>query len=442
MPETAKKEARAAAAGSPFIGLAPGLLRAPPRRLQTPPLLSVTAYAATAPLAAAVVPAHLLATRGWETPALLGRAAAVRREMIAHRVGGSWWRPAETVGGEGIAIVSVDAPGGLAACRAMLRAALAENPPERIVMLRPEHAALPALGNEASARGCIVATRSTDPWSAIERARRVYTMGGEIGFLALLAGRELHCFGDSFYSGWGLTRDDAAVLPKPFRRTIDEVFAGACLLATRCLDPYRDQPAPFEEIVAILAEWRRVETANRRIAACVGMSLWKRRRIADFFSSAAGAPVFRRTVGGAVRAAAARPDGVIALWASRMPRGIAEAAARRNIPLLRVEDGFVRSVGLGSDFTPAASLVLDALGMHYDPCGRSDLERLLCETEFDPVLIERARRLIVRLVTRGVTKYNLAASAPPAALPASPCRILVPGQVEDDLSVRLGGAEI
>ena len=36
--------------------------------------------------------------------------------------------------------------------------------------------------------------------------------------------------------------------------------------------------------------------ANRRIAVCVGMSFWKRRRIADFVRSAAGVPVFRRTV--------------------------------------------------------------------------------------------------------------------------------------------------
>jgi capsular polysaccharide export protein len=45
--------------------------------------------------------------------------------------------------------------------------------------------------------------------------------------------------------------------------------------------------------------------------------------------------------------------------------GLAEAAEQRGIPLIRVEDGFVRSVGLGSDFIPAASLVLDSRGMAF-----------------------------------------------------------------------------
>ena len=61
------------------------------------------------------------------------------------------------------------------------------------------------------------------------------------------------------------------------------------------------------------------------------------------------------------------------------------------MPLIRVEDGFVRSVGLGSDFLPPASLVLDRRGMYFDPRTKSDLETLLCETEFDPPLLARAR---------------------------------------------------
>jgi capsular polysaccharide export protein len=108
----------------------------------------------------------------------------------------------------------------------------------------------------------------------------------------------------------------------------------------------------------------------------------------------------------------------------------------------------VRSVGLGSDFVPAASLVLDRSSMYYDPDARSDLEQLLLEAEFDAALIARAGKLIDQLVARGVTKYNVAgASAPALEFPDRDAsvhcrRILVPGQVEDDLSVRLGGGDI
>jgi capsular polysaccharide export protein len=122
-------------------------------------------------------------------------------------------------------------------------------------------------------------------------------------------------------------------------------------------------------------------------------------------------------------------------------------AGRQGTSLITVEDGFLRSVGLGSDFVPAASLVLDASGSHCDPKVCSDLERLLRDTEFDDELLARARNLTARLVDQGITKYDVATqSGSPcrgvAALTAGRRRILVPGQVEDDLSVRLGGEGI
>ena len=156
--------------------------------------------------------------------------------------------------------------------------------------------------------------------------------------------------------------------------------------------------------------------------------------------------MFRRTVRGALRAAVAR-GGAIGVWATREPPGLAAAAAARGIKLIRVEDGFIRSVGLGSDFLPPVSLVFDETGIYCDPSRPSDLETLLRETAFDAALLARARRLIDRLVARGITKYNLAQPAPAGsrpriAWPPGRRRILVPGQVEDDLSVRLGGGEV
>src|SRR5207247_2031862 len=162
----------------------------------------------------------------------------------------------------------------------------------------------------------------------------------------------------------------------------------------------------FAEAAAILGEWRRLNDANRDIAVCVGMSFWKRRRIADFVRSSAGVPVFRRTAAAAIAAARSR-SGAIAGWASRLPDGLAETAAASGVKLIRVEDGFIRSVGLGSDFLPPASLVFDARGMYFDPRGASELELLLRDGEFPPALVARAQRLATLLVERGLTKYNL-----------------------------------
>jgi capsular polysaccharide export protein len=180
---------------------------------------------------------------------------------------------------------------------------------------------------------------------------------------------------------------------------------------------------------------------NREVAVCLGMSWWKRRRIADFLATANGRPVFRRSVAGAVEAAVAR-GGAIAVWATREPTDLTRAAAAARVSLVRVEDGFIRSVGLGSDFFPGVSIVLDESGIYFDPHRESDLERLLRDGVFEDALLARARRLIDRLVAGGITKYNLAERKPCIAWPPNRRRLLVPGQVEDDLSVQRGGGDI
>ena len=450
---------RAAELEAPCLLLGAGLLRAPPIWGAVARTLSATAHVMTGPGSSAdfLDPCRPLLTRGWESSELLVRAAEARRDIMLRRLGGEWWNSGADPGlprRNGFLLIIAGEKDGFGAnaappppiLAAMLEAALAEHQPRQVVILAPEIGG--RLGpsssflSDATARGCVVFRGAADAWEAVERAAWVYAAGGETGFLALLAGTKVRCFADSFYSGWGITTDEAALPQKPFRRTLDEVFAGACLLATRYLDPYRMKAASFEDTLNIVDAWRNIETVNRRIAVCVGMSFWKRRQVADFLQSSSGTPVFRRTTRAALASVRARPGVAIAAWASRIPAGLAEATKAGGIPLIRVEDGFVRSVGLGSDFMPAASLVLDSRSMYFDPSVRSDLEQLLVETDFDAALIERARRLIAQLVTRGVTKYNLSNTAPSIQWPAGKRRILVPGQVEDDLSVRLGGEGI
>jgi capsular polysaccharide export protein len=381
-----------------------------------------------------------------ETSELLTRAAAARRALTAARVGGAWWHAAATglPPGDRHSVVALDDTcGAESIAAAMLDRAAAETSAGRIIVTAPGRIGrgLRAALAAAAARGAAVIDRPCDPWSLIGRAGRVYSAGGEFGFLALLAGVPVSAFAPALYAGWGATEDCGGVPKRPFRRTVDEIFAGACLVATRCRDPFRNRPASFEDVVEIAADWRRLEAANRAIAACVGMSFWKRRRVAGFVRSAAGVPPFRRSAAAALRDAA-RTGGMIAGWASRLPAGLAEDAARRGIPLIRVEDGFIRSKGLGADFLPPASLVFDARGMYYDSRQDSDLERLLRETAFAPALVARAERLAARLVARGVTKYNLAGRDAALAAPADRRRILVPGQVEDDLSIIHGAGTV
>jgi capsular polysaccharide export protein len=56
----------------------------------------------------------------------------------------------------------------------------------------------------------------------------------------------------------------------------------------------------------------------------------------------------------------------------------------QGVDLMTIEDGFLRSVGLGASFTPALSYVFDSSGIYYDPSRPSDLEAILQSTRSMP----------------------------------------------------------
>lgn len=82
-------------------------------------------------------------------------------------------------------------------------------------------------------------------------------------------------------------------------------------------------------------------------------------------------------------------------------------AQRKSLPLWRMEDGFLRSSGLGSDLLPPLSLVLDKRGIYYDATRPSDLEVLLNHSQLTLAQQMRAEKLRQRLVESKLSKYNL-----------------------------------
>ena len=74
---------------------------------------------------------------------------------------------------------------------------------------------------------------------------------------------------------------------------------------------------------------------------------------------------------------------------------------------IKVEDGFIRSFGLGAKLVRPFSLCLDQTGIYYDPRGKSDLENAIERSvELPGVLVRRARAVRERVLQLGVTKYN------------------------------------
>lgn len=112
----------------------------------------------------------------------------------------------------------------------------------------------------------------------------------------------------------------------------------------------------------------------------------------------------------------------------------------QDIKIVRLEDGFLRSVGLGADLVHPVSWVIDQQGIYYDATRPSDLENLLQNRAFPAALLERARLLRARIVAHGLSKYNVGSGG--WQRPAGARVILVPGQVESDASLRFGAPGI
>lgn len=158
------------------------------------------------------------------------------------------------------------------------------------------------------------------------------------------------------------------------------------------------------------------------------VSFWKRPYVRQFFHG--------RQVRFVAKAKRVPAGGTLVVWGMRD----AGLALPDGVRVLRIEDGFIRSVGLGADLIRPVSWVVDDLGIYYDATRPSRLERILAETAFDEAVLQRAAALRERIVASRLTKYNVGAGG--WRRPENGRRvILVPGQVETDASIAYGAPE-
>jgi capsular polysaccharide export protein len=252
-----------------------------------------------------------------------------------------------------------------------------------------------------------------------------------MGFEALLWGRTVHCFGMPFYAGWGLTVDR---LPAPARRgasvPLAAVVHAALVEGTRCVDPHRHQPCQIETLMDAIGLQRRQQGADPLRVQAFGFTPWKQRSLKRFL---AGSELRFRLP----RALPGPRAEAVAVWGRRARPRLLATARRRGLPLLHVEDGFLRSVGLGADLIDPISWVVDRRGMYYDATEASDLEQRLATGIWSEPQLQRAEALRQQLVAQAITKYNLPGGGwqrPDAARRV----VLVVGQVESDASIRYG----
>lgn len=272
-----------------------------------------------------------------------------------------------------------------------------------------------------------LADDNLSPWALLDGAIAVYTVSSQLGFEAILAGHKPVVFGQPFYIGWGLTDDRMPLQRRQRSLTRAQLFAAAMILYPKWYDPFHDRLCSFEEATATLAvaatAWR--DDYAGWVAA--DMRLWKRKHLQQFFGKPK--PVIFANAAKAKKKATAKERRIMQ-WGSASIEGA-----------ISIEDGFLRSRGLGADLVAPLSVVLDDAGIYYDATRPSLLENLINASEtLDESALHRATALIERITDARLSKYNLE-TGPLPELPKGR-RILVPGQVEDDAAVTLGTSDV
>ncbi|MFT5632068.1 MAG: capsular polysaccharide export protein [Gammaproteobacteria bacterium] len=264
------------------------------------------------------------------------------------------------------------------------------------------------------------------PWRLFEGAIGIYTVSSQMGFEAIFTGHKPRVFGQPFYAGWGLTVDEFPVQRRQRTLTRAQLFAASMLLYPKWYDVYEDRLATAGEAAEAMIAQTRTWREDRQGWIASGMRLWKRGPLQKVYGQ------HKRMIFEDNPIKARQADRPWMVWAGKADVGHHDA--------VRVEDGFIRSRGLGAELVPPLSLVTDDIGIYYDPSRPSRLEQMIAHrAEMRLDQIARADALIQSLTSQGISKYNLGGTA--VELPKGE-RVLVVGQVEDDASIRLGAGEI
>ena len=143
-----------------------------------------------------------------------------------------------------------------------------------------------------------------------------------------------------------------------------------------------------------------------------------------------------------LEADAANDKPSVMVWGRAASSSASEQLLQR-FKVARMEDGFVRSVGLGSNFTAPRSLIVDDLGIYFDASKPSRLEHLLQHRDCTEAEIERANKLISLLLENRISKYIASeAAGTDTSFYTDKQVILVVGQVQGDASLRYGTDKI
>ncbi|EAI3994151.1 capsular polysaccharide biosynthesis protein [Campylobacter jejuni] len=335
----------------------------------------------------------------------------------------------------------------------MIKDAIKENPKSKIyIKIHPDVLSgkkQSDLDINSLPKECILITENFNPIALLEFFDKVYTKTSGMGFEALMQECECICYGMPFYAGWGLTKDKLECKRRMQKRSLEEVFYAAYILYAEYFNPYLNQKSNIFDTIQTLAKYKDIEKANSNRLFMLGFTLWKRHFIKPFFKAKDNKIIFLNSLKSLARCKLKENDKFF-IWGKRIDYNalkttLVKKAQDENllhfIPKISlVEDGFIRSISLGSDLTRPFSLIVDDKGLYIDPNKASKLEEFLQNEIFDENMLNRAKNIIKILLENRFSKYNgLKHEDLKINAKTGQKIILIPAQVEDDASMILGG---
>jgi capsular polysaccharide export protein len=202
----------------------------------------------------------------------------------------------------------------------------------------------------------------------------------------------------------------------------------------------------YEKLFFVGDNWLDKE-CDKPIALLVGFNNWKYGFISDYlkeykviFTPLKMHKIYKYLL---LRSLNPKPNFIV-VWGYNNDTILEKYAKNKNIPLYRMEDGFVRSALLGASHATPYSLILDKKGLYYNPEIESDLEAILNTYNFkdDEILMKNAEEALSLLVKMKISKYNTPSTKKIERLEfKTKKRVVVLGQVDKDNAIKYGNLD-
>ncbi|MCP3897107.1 capsular polysaccharide biosynthesis protein [Moraxella sp.] len=325
-------------------------------------------------------------------------------------------------------------------------------------------------------------TEKCNPIALLEQVSAVYTVSSHMGFEALLLNKKVYCFGVNWYSGFGLT-DDGFIKDGHIYKTvtnhhqvlknhynahdkpsIHQLFYASYINYSHYANPAKYKACGIDEVVEYLILNRAWQSRLLGDLMAYEFSRWKVPFVQGFLGfDAVNLIIKPRTrwrlfLTDGMNAKRVQRDDQKALsplpdttsyvtWGLKSKKSLADKLQKIGKQAPRIwcmEDGFIRSNGLGASLIAPLSVVMDDVGIYYDANHPSRLEQILTNIHLTDEQALRAKNLQHLMLTKRVSKYNVQTKNHEFVQKLSHLKIIKPnktvrlvvGQVEDDASVK------